>query len=158
MRVLPLICKAGDITRRDVGSIKIFEDETRFEISAEKAAEYAEKIARGGNVEKGASIAPASGLSQEPRQATPAAKGSDRPKYDGPKYKVRSDTGEKLGTAPATDVRAEPAGKPPRPKDASYTGKPKDKFKAKSKDKHEPHAKAHRGKKHAAKPGRAAGT
>ncbi|MCT7085192.1 DbpA RNA binding domain-containing protein, partial [Salmonella enterica] len=35
--LLPLICKAGDITKTDVGSIKILETETRFEITASKA-------------------------------------------------------------------------------------------------------------------------
>ncbi len=57
--ILPLICKAGDITRDDVGSIKIFEDETRFEISADKAAAFAERIARTGSGEKGITISPA---------------------------------------------------------------------------------------------------
>ncbi len=35
--LLPLICKAGDVTKRDIGSIKIFDTETRFEIAADKA-------------------------------------------------------------------------------------------------------------------------
>ena len=57
--ILPLICKAGGITRDDVGSIKIFDDETRFEITAEKAAAFAERIASGGSGEKGITISSA---------------------------------------------------------------------------------------------------
>ena len=33
--LLPLICKAGDVTKRDVGSIRILDTETRFEIAAD---------------------------------------------------------------------------------------------------------------------------
>ena len=54
--ILPLICKAGGITRDDVGSIKIFDDETRFEITAEKAAAFAERVASEGSGEKGITI------------------------------------------------------------------------------------------------------
>jgi len=64
--LLPLICKAGGITRDDVGSIKIFDEETRFEISAEKAAEFAERVAHAGSGEKGVIITPAEG---KPREA-----------------------------------------------------------------------------------------
>ena len=68
--ILPLICKAGGITRDDVGSIKIFEDETRFEITAEKAAEFAARVALAGSGEKGVTITPADG---KPREARPDA-------------------------------------------------------------------------------------
>src|SRR5690606_19886806 len=39
--LLPLICKAGDVVKQDIGSIKIGELETRFEISADKADAFA---------------------------------------------------------------------------------------------------------------------
>ncbi|WP_421694211.1 DEAD/DEAH box helicase [Aestuariivirga sp.] len=71
--VLPLICKAGDITRNDVGSIKIFEDETRFEISADKAAAYAERVARKGSGEAGITISPSDRKLWEPPRAAPPA-------------------------------------------------------------------------------------
>ncbi len=56
--LLPLICKAGDVVKQDIGSIKIGELETRFEISADKADAFAEKVARNGGE---AQISPASG-------------------------------------------------------------------------------------------------
>ena len=141
--ILPLICRAGGITRDDVGSIKILEDETRFEISAQKAGDYAEKIARDGSGENNATIAPAGGLPQEPRRAAPPAKVKD-----GPKFKVRSDRGEKLEAGPIAEPRAEHGGKPPRPNEVFHKGKRlgKSKFKPKAKG-----AKVH---KHSVKPGK----
>ncbi len=54
--LLPLICKAGDITKTDVGSIKILETETRFEITASKADAFLARIKQFGTGEKGVNI------------------------------------------------------------------------------------------------------
>ncbi len=51
--LLPLICKAGDVSKRDVGSIKIFDNETRFEITASKADEFRRSVEERGTGEKG---------------------------------------------------------------------------------------------------------
>jgi len=59
--LLPMICKAGGVTKGDVGSIKIGDSETRFEISGEKAGGFAQNLARPGSGEKGVTIAPADG-------------------------------------------------------------------------------------------------
>ena len=111
--LLPMICKAGGLTKRDVGSIKIDETETRFEISAGKSADFAAAIARNPTVEKGVTIRPAA--------AAPAPQ-----RVEGPRYKVRTDDGRKLGTRPAAEVTPPLAEKPrpprPNPKDK---GKPK---------------------------------
>ncbi len=69
--ILPLICKAGGITRDDVGSIKIFDDETRFEITADKASAFAERVASGGSGEKGVTIAPADRKPREVKDEAP---------------------------------------------------------------------------------------
>jgi ATP-dependent RNA helicase DeaD len=150
--ILPLICKAGGVTRSDVGSIKIFEDETRFEISAKKADEYAQKIARDGAGEKGVTITKSSRMQQEPRFAAPSAKAGDRPKY-----KVRSDKGEKLDTGMPAEFQAERPAKPPRAaepwiKDKKKNkGKPNDKSKSRPADKRDVRVsgpkKPHRGSK-----------
>lgn len=55
--LLPLICKAGDVSKRDIGSIKIFDSETKFEIAADKADAFAELVKQPGALEKGARIA-----------------------------------------------------------------------------------------------------
>ena len=49
--LLPLICRAGGITKRDVGSIKIFETESQFEIVPRRAEKFAAAIARSGTVD-----------------------------------------------------------------------------------------------------------
>ena len=58
--LLPMICKAGAVTKADVGSIKIDDLETRFEIAADKAEAFAAHLARS-RLEKGVIIAPAAG-------------------------------------------------------------------------------------------------
>ncbi len=84
--ILPLVCKAGGITRDDVGSIKILDEETRFEISADKAAEFAERVARIGSGEKGVTISPADGKPRDTTQDAPAPRKAwqtPRPVNDG---------------------------------------------------------------------------
>ncbi len=51
--LLPLICKAGDIGKRDVGSIQIMDSETRFEIQSSKAEEFFQLVEAQGTGEKG---------------------------------------------------------------------------------------------------------
>ncbi|MBK8083700.1 MAG: DEAD/DEAH box helicase [Devosia sp.] len=117
--LLPMICKAGDVTKRDVGSIKILDNETRFEISAERAGAFAAAIARtGGIIENGVTIQAAGGPSAQkakrsgreeapkPHQATrDAPQAYVKPREDaGPRYKVRTDKGGKLATRPAREI------------------------------------------------------
>jgi ATP-dependent RNA helicase DeaD len=102
--LLPLICKAGGITRDDVGSIKIFDEETRFEISADKAAEFAERVARAGSGEKGVTISPASGT---PREAKPEGSGP-RKAWQTP----RPVAAESAAGEPAAEAVAKPAKRP----------------------------------------------
>ena len=110
--LLPLICKAGGITRDDVGSIKISDRETRFEISASKARDYAERIAKTGSGENGVTITPAD-------RGAPVDRGApiDRPTgepqsdvrafKDKPRFKVRSDKGEKMDYDPLAGAKQE---------------------------------------------------
>ena len=56
--LLPLICKAGHVTKSAVGSIRILDTETRFEISPEMAPGFAAAIAEHGSGEKGVTIEP----------------------------------------------------------------------------------------------------
>lgn len=110
--ILPLICKAGGITRDDVGSIKIFEDETRFQITADKAEEFAARIRSGGSVEKGVVITPATARPREERDERHERE-EPRAETSPPKAKKQPWSG-KPG-----------AGKHPKP--AGFKGKPKKK-------------------------------
>ncbi|MDJ0931531.1 DbpA RNA binding domain-containing protein [Breoghania sp.] len=90
--LLPMICNAGGVTRRDVGAIKIDDTETRFEISADKADSYAKQIKQPGSLEKGIRIAPASESRGEPRHAKPKFKQDGKPprKNTGPRRQIEA--------------------------------------------------------------------
>jgi ATP-dependent RNA helicase DeaD len=53
--LLPLICKAGNVTKREIGSIRILDTESRFEIVADRADSFAAAV-RQGTGEKGVVI------------------------------------------------------------------------------------------------------
>jgi ATP-dependent RNA helicase DeaD len=72
--LLPMICKAGGVTKRDVGSIRIDDTETRFEIAADKAAAFAKRVEEPGGLERGIVIAPAGQARERPRGAKPPYK------------------------------------------------------------------------------------
>ena len=66
-----MIRNHGGVTKRDVGAIRIDDTETRFEISADKAAAYAEQIQQPGSLERGIMIAPAGEPGGKPKHAKP---------------------------------------------------------------------------------------
>lgn len=68
--VLPVICKLGAIDRGEVGAIRILDTETRFEISARAAEDFA-AAAQGGEMRVARSEAPPAGART---QAPPAAR------------------------------------------------------------------------------------
>jgi ATP-dependent RNA helicase DeaD len=54
--LLPMICKAGHITKRAVGSIKILDTESQFEIAGDKAESFWTAVKENGTGEKGVTI------------------------------------------------------------------------------------------------------
>lgn len=101
--LLPMICKAGGVSKRDVGTIKIDETETHFEISSEKAAQFTAAIGKPGSTEKGIVIAPAdAGPKPKFRQhAAPAKKPFNKPRRN-------------KATAATAHPTAKPKGKKPK--------------------------------------------
>ncbi len=85
--LLPLICKAGDVSKRDVGSIKIFDNETRFEITASKADEFRRSVEERGTGEKGLVI----------RTAVAGAGGDAAPREGKGGFKPRGDKFKESG-------------------------------------------------------------
>ncbi|TXL69488.1 DEAD/DEAH box helicase [Vineibacter terrae] len=69
--LLPMICNAGGVSKRDVGSIRIDETETRFEIAADKAAGFAEQVRLPGSTERGIVITPVAEARGTPWRAKP---------------------------------------------------------------------------------------
>ncbi|WP_419730582.1 DEAD/DEAH box helicase [Lichenicola sp.] len=67
--LVPLICRLGGVTKRDIGAIRIFDGETRFEISQSMAERFAACIAATDDDEVtiSASTAPTAGPSPRPQ-------------------------------------------------------------------------------------------
>ena len=42
--ILPLICRLGHVTKKDIGQIRIFDNETKFQISGEMSPRFAEAV------------------------------------------------------------------------------------------------------------------
>ena len=108
--LMPTICRLGHVTKRDIGAIKIFERETKFEITQEMRAKFEAAIALG--LEDGVKIDPAvkPGPSEKPVSRwdkKPA--GGDRPEKK--PWKAREEGGDKPAWKPRED-RPEGAKKP----------------------------------------------
>jgi len=67
--LLPMICKAGGVTKSAVGSIRILENETQFEVAADKADAFLEHVRKHGTGERSVTINPVGALSDTPQDA-----------------------------------------------------------------------------------------
>ncbi|MBI2260806.1 MAG: DEAD/DEAH box helicase [Caulobacterales bacterium] len=107
--LMPTICRLGHVTKRDIGSIKIFERETKFEITQEMKAKFEAAIAQG--LEDGVRIDPAvkPGPSEKPVSRWDKKPAGDRPEKK--PWKAREDGGDKPAWKPRED-RPEGARKP----------------------------------------------
>ncbi|MDR6432579.1 DEAD/DEAH box helicase [Brucella pseudogrignonensis] len=121
--LLPLICKAGDVSKRDVGSIKIFDNETRFEITAAKAEEFRRSVEERGTGEKGLVIRTAvagAGGDAAPREG----KRDFKPRGDKPRGDFRD--GAKGGwSKPKGDFKKDGFKKDGRKSNDGYSKKPR---------------------------------
>jgi ATP-dependent RNA helicase DeaD len=103
--LIPMICRQGKITKPEIGAIRIFERETKFEIDATVAERFIASVRQAGkgdvNIEPLADSAHADTERPAPRPPTPK---HDAPKHDGPKRERKE------------SWKAKAAGKPkPRP-------------------------------------------
>ncbi|MDP3369282.1 MAG: DEAD/DEAH box helicase, partial [Brevundimonas sp.] len=91
--LMPTICRLGHVTKRDIGAIKIFERETKFEITEEMKARFEAAIALG--LEDGVKIDPAvaPGPSEKPVSRWDKKPAGDRP--DKKPWKAREEGGDK---------------------------------------------------------------
>ncbi len=109
--LLPTICRIGHVTKRDIGSIKIFDRETKFEITMEAEAKFRAAVAA--STEDGVKVEtavapgpkekppsrwdkkPVGGAGDRPERK-PWADKTDRPaRADKPAWKQRDGDGEK---------------------------------------------------------------
>lgn len=104
--LMPTICRLGHVTKRDIGSIKIFERETKFEITQEMKAKFEAAIALG--LEEGVKIDPAvkPGPQEKPVSRWDKKPAGDRPTGDRPErkpWKAREEGGDKPAWKPRED-------------------------------------------------------
>ncbi|RZJ89024.1 MAG: DEAD/DEAH box helicase, partial [Brevundimonas sp.] len=123
--LIPLICRLGGVTKRDIGSIRVLPDETRFEISLEASEKFQSALA---NAAKGepVTITPSSapdGAYKVKRAFSPRREegGEERPRsFDRPRsfeHKGPPKSGKAPYAGKANAAKAPYAGKP-------YAGKP----------------------------------
>ena len=77
--LLPMICRAGGLTKNDIGAIRIFDNETKFEVSAAAAPAFARDIRNRAPTEPRIALADASGEAANPYIKAPRKKDSPRP-------------------------------------------------------------------------------
>src|SRR5690606_4571057 len=125
--VLPMLCKAGNVTKGAIGSIRIFDTETLFEVAADKADSFQRAVERNGTGERGVTIlpvgAPGEGQLRQSRERPKRSDDAAAPSRERPARMPRE-----AGYDPAASVsEAPPAPKPRKPaKPASKDkGKPK---------------------------------
>jgi len=83
--LIPLICRMGHVTKKEIGQIRIFDRETKFEITEEAADRFREAVAAA-TEERGARIEPA---------APPPPKGERPPRPPRPDRPERSERTER---------------------------------------------------------------
>ncbi len=77
--LLPLICRAGGITKRHVGAIRIYENESRFEVAPNVAQDFIASVARAGGGEKSVMITRADGPHDDGPGRANARRGGTEP-------------------------------------------------------------------------------
>ena len=128
--LLPLICRRGHLTKTDIGAIRVFDKETRFEIVADAAERFQAALAK----------APEDGITIEPLLDPQAPPARDRKPYrksnDGPRPH-RGPPPERRAYAAPADGPSAPAAPAYHPLDqaapapggpAPFAGKPKPPF------------------------------
>ena len=79
--LLPMICKAGNVTKSAVGSIRIFDTETIFEVAADKVDSFLKSVGKNGTGEKGVYISAIDGPYEQKPQSRRRPPGPPAP-YD----------------------------------------------------------------------------
>ena len=87
-RLLPMMCNAGDITKDDIGAIRIQDDMSYVELKASSADAFVTALGDARQIEGGATV--------ERLQGVPAAASQPKPRFDGkPGGKPKRDFGDK---------------------------------------------------------------
>jgi len=104
--LIPMLCRVGKITKREIGAIRMQTHETFVQIAAEAAEGFWKAVGPDREVQDGIRLSPVDGVPQMSRQ------GQERPEPAKP-YAKRKDGPAKSGYKPAK--RASGEDRPPRP-------------------------------------------
>ena len=110
--ILPLVCRRGGITRREVGAIRVARDRTYFEVARRVADEFAANAAERDPRAPHVRIAPASGP-MPPRSFSPPT-GPARPHDKRPHEDRRPHDKRPHAAKPHPHAKPRPHGKPQR--------------------------------------------
>ncbi|SMQ62399.1 ATP-dependent RNA helicase DeaD [Devosia lucknowensis] len=138
--LLPMICKAGGVTKQAIGSIRIFDTETIFEVAADKVDGFLRSVGKNGTGEKGVHINAVDGPGERSERPAPRTRPPGPPKaYDpmAPRPE-KADRKERYGKPKSDDFdafmetpRPPREARPPKPLAAKEKTVSKDKGKPK---------------------------
>ena len=107
--LLPMLCKAGDITKREIGAIRIQDSETFVEISAPAVNGFLKSVGNDMKLENQANLSAVDGVPQlsdrgarpgKPRHDGPPRGRDDRPRDKGPRDKGPRDYKKRDNSTP----------------------------------------------------------
>jgi ATP-dependent RNA helicase DeaD len=113
--LLPMICRAGDITKSDIGSIKIHDLETHVEISGAAANKFEAAIGPTGKIEKNVMVTRLDGVPDMPVRSPRPPRARDGDFSSAP-------SGGKKSDWPSDDARPLEKAKPDYAKKRPFTG------------------------------------
>lgn len=122
--LLPEICRQGELTKKDIGAIKVFDTETLFQVDAKLAEKFAAMVAE--RKKGGVRIMPAqdqTGISRarqsEPSEPTENAAAPEAPRKEGGFHQRKFGDKKKFGGKKFDNKRFDkkkPGGYPPKRK------------------------------------------
>ncbi|SFL12416.1 ATP-dependent RNA helicase DeaD [Pseudovibrio ascidiaceicola] len=92
--LLPMICRAGHITKKDIGSIRIFDADARFELDAKLADKFLETVKENGTGEKSITITRIEGNPERSSSGRPGGNRNNRSGGGGGGYRGEGGRGE----------------------------------------------------------------
>ena len=95
--ILPMLCRAGRITKRDIGAIKINQEETHVELTSGCVDKFLEALGPSRKMEKTISVDRLKGVPQSSREK-PSREKRDRPQFDKKKRSFSDKKSEKPKT------------------------------------------------------------
>jgi ATP-dependent RNA helicase DeaD len=102
--LIPMLCKAGGITKRQIGSIRIHEHETHVEVDAAHIDAFLDRIGAAGKLEKSIHVARMDQAPSDDMRSRPKARPGSTPPT-GAQGAARADAARKPKRKPARDTR-----------------------------------------------------